>query len=147
MEHIRTFIQHLNESKTSNLPAGVEEITYDDYYDKNGMLRSIQNVAFTKEEKQMLEMLREGGKLQKNANSKKEFEMAESIPRTHGYWAPPGATFGKKVNGTYYLRVYGQNPDLGLTLNKYYTSPSLDDLLQIAIDVIKPEFLGWIVIG
>ena len=135
MKHIKLYESFLQ----TPLSPGVEEITYDDYHAKNGMLRSIQNVAFTKEEKQILEMLREEGNLQKNTNVKKEFETARSIPRTNGHWAPPGVTFGKKVNGKYYLSTY-----LTDFSHKFYISQSLEDLLRIAIDVIKPEFLDLI---
>ena len=134
MKHIQLY----EAFRETPLPPGVEEITYNDYHAKNGMLRSIRNVAFTNQEKQMLETLRECGDLKRD-NNRKEFEMARSIPKTNGYRAPPGATFGKKEGGSYYLKTY--YPDFS---HKYYISQSLDDLLQIAIDVIKPKFLGWI---
>jgi hypothetical protein len=140
MKHINTFYQHINEGQQPYpLPPGVEEITYDDYHAKNGMLRNIQNAELSKEERNIIGVLFELGKLQKNPNNKKEFEAARTTPKTSGYWSPPGATFGKKVDGTYYLSAFIQD-----FTHKYYISKSLDDLIAVAMNTIQPEFPGWI---
>jgi hypothetical protein len=136
MKHIQLY----EAFQETPLPPGVKEITYNDYHSKNGMLRSMQNVAFTKEENDVLGMLCKWGKLEKSSNSRKEFETSRCIPKTHGYWAPPGTTFGKKANGTYYLKTF--YPDFS---HKFYIAQSLDNLLSVAADVVKPELVPqWI---
>lgn len=135
MKHLKLY----EEFEEKKLPPGVEEIYYDDYHAKDGMLRSIKNVSLSKEEKEMLEMLCEWGKLQINNHEGDGLEAARRTPRKGGYWAPPGATFGKKESGIYYLVAFF--PDF---THKYYISKSLEDLLPIAIDVIQPKMPGWI---
>ena len=129
MKHLKPFTTFLNESQ--QLPDGVEELDWNDYYDS----RRGRDIPLSTEDIERIESIMElTGAINRHAHMKNkstsdnEFIICKG--ETPYSYVPPVACFGKTDNNyDLNLNVYGD-----VTRNKYYSSHTLEPLMQITLE-------------